>query len=88
MISKTELEHKVRVVIYKGTLKKRRERTAEMFRTSFSFSKMDEARQSQMNKTTMAASKNASLKNAPSGTKNGVHFNVLNQRYIGDSKFR
>jgi hypothetical protein len=68
-----ELENRPPAAVEKGTQEKREGRAALVYATSFSLSKMIEARRKTEQTETGAASKNASLKNAPSGSNIGVH---------------
>ena len=72
--SETELETRRRAAVETETQEKRRGRVTKIPNSLLSLSKMIEARRKRDQKETGAASKNASLKNAPSGTNVGVHF--------------
>ena len=72
--SQTELENRPPAAVEKGTQETRGGRAALVCATSFSLSQMIEARGNRKPKQTGAASRNASLKNAPSGSNIGVHF--------------
>jgi hypothetical protein len=73
MSSEMELENGPPAAVKKGTQEKREGRAALVYATSFSLSKMIEARGNGEPTETGAASRNVSLKNAPSGSNIGVH---------------
>ena len=74
-----ELENRPPLAVEKGTQEKRRGRAAEIPNSLLSLSKMVQARGNTDRTETGAASKNASLKNAPSGTNIGVHLKIPKQ---------
>lgn len=76
--SETELENRPPAAVEKGTPEKRRGRVAKIRNSSLSLFKMIEARRNTDQTETGAASKNASLRNAPSGPNIGVHITRLN----------
>src|SRR5690606_8706587 len=81
MNSETELENRPPAAVEKGTQEKRKGRAALVYATSFSLSKMNEAQRDREPKETGAASRNASLKNAPSGSNIGVHLNQFGSTF-------
>ena len=74
MSSKRELENRPPAAVRKGDQEKRTGRAVRPLESSFFLSKMIQARSNKPTTTTEAASKNASLNNAPSGSTIGVHF--------------